>query len=137
MTTRQHVAAFVATASVFTVLDIVWIVTVMQPMFRDALGPLIRTEIVAWAGALFYVIYLIGVFAFAVKPSQRIGNAWVAAGRGALLGLIAYGTYELTNYATLKDWPLKIVLIDMSWGVCMTAVAAATGAKAARMFAKL
>ena len=136
MNTSHYAMAFAGTAIALLLLDITWIVLVMQPLFRGALGALMRAEIAFIPGALFYLLYLIGVVFFAVIPSALSGDVWGAALRGALLGLVAYGTYELTNYSTLKDWPIKIVLIDMAWGVCMTAASAAMGVAAVRIFAR-
>ena len=83
---------------------------------------------------LFYVTYTIGIVVFAVSPEFASGR-WAAAGiRGAFLGLFGYGVYDLTNQATLRDWPLAVTMADLIWGTLLTAVAATGGLLAARAF---
>jgi uncharacterized membrane protein len=82
---------------------------------------------VIWAAVLFYVLYLLGVVVLAVLPAVD-GGGWMAAARtGAVLGLVAYATYDLTNQATLRDWPVQITVLDLIWGTFVTTVAATAG----------
>ena len=81
---------------------------------------------------MFYLLYVAGLLVFAILPGLRARRGRTAAALGALLGLLAYGTYDLSNYATLRDWPLTLTLIDMGWGAVLSAVSAAAGYLAAR-----
>jgi uncharacterized membrane protein len=80
--------------------------------------------------AVFYAIYVVGIVVFAVAPALSSGRWTTAAGMGALLGLVAYATYDLTNQATLRDWPLSVTIADLCWGTFVTAVAASAGCAA-------
>jgi uncharacterized membrane protein len=76
------------------------------------------------AAILFYLLYAVGIWFFAVEPAIQNADPGEAARRGAFLGLLAYGTYDLTNMATLKNWPLILTVVDMVWGAVMTAAVA-------------
>ena len=80
---------------------------------------------------LFYLLYVAGLLVFAILPGLRARRGRTAAALGALLGLLAYGTYDLSNYATLRDWPLGLTAIDMTWGAVLSAVSATAGYLAA------
>jgi uncharacterized membrane protein len=88
------------------------------------------------AAVAFYLIYILGILFFAVRPALAAGDWRTAALNGALCGFFAYATYNLTNLATLKVWSLKVSLIDMAWGTLLTGVAASAGALAAIKIAK-
>jgi uncharacterized membrane protein len=120
-------AATLASLVTLLALDLTWLGLVARSLYDEALGPLKRPTVFAPAAALFYVFYLAVVVGFAVLGTR--GPA-AAARRGALVGLIAYGTYELTNWAVLKDWPAVLVPVDIAWGVLLTAAVAGAGSLA-------
>ena len=94
-------------------------------LYRPALGHWMQEPFAVGPALAFYAIYFVGVVVFAVAPALA-GRRWrVAFGLGALLGLVAYATYDLTNQATLKDWPWHVTLADLVWGTMVTAVSAA------------
>ncbi|MBS0560442.1 MAG: DUF2177 family protein [Proteobacteria bacterium] len=124
--------AGVAALVVFLALDTVWISQVALPQFRAAFGDALLFRPVP--GLLFYVLYIVGIVFFAIRPAMETGRWTTALGHGALLGLIAYGTYDLTNYATLKPYTLVLTLSDMAWGAVVTGAAAAAGFAIARRF---
>ncbi|MDE2370705.1 MAG: DUF2177 family protein [Burkholderiales bacterium] len=128
----RWVAAVAATVCSFLALDALWLSTMSARLYRPALGPLLAAAPDWIAAAAFYPLYLAGVVVFAVAPALRGGRRRDAAARGAFLGLVAYATYDLTNQATLRDWPWAVTLADLAWGMCATAIAAAVGATAAR-----
>lgn len=130
----RHLAAYAAAAAVFLGLDFVWLGVVARTTYRSWIGPLMRDEIHVAAAVLFYLVYVVGVLIFAVAPALKGGSWQTAALYGALFGFFAYGTYELTNYATLKDWPFAMVVVDMAWGTALSAAAATAGYAAARQF---
>jgi uncharacterized membrane protein len=99
-------------------------------VFLHAIGHLMAAEPYLPAAALFYLLFplFLAWFAFVEAPDRD--SAWSVAGRGALFGLVTYGTYELTNWATLRDWPGTIVLVDLGWGTALCAVSAAAASVA-------
>ncbi len=126
----RPVLAYAVMALSFVCGDAVWL-TLSGPYYRSVLKLLLGDTVVVAPAILFYVIYLIGVGVFCVAPS--LGRGWRAAiWRGALFGFVAYATYDLTNYATLKGWTLQITLMDLAWGSFLTAVATTLGAIAGR-----
>ena len=105
-------------------IDAVWLSVIANKLYKSQLGPLLLEKPNMVAAVLFYVIFVVGIVVFAVLPAVSAGDWKVALGYGALLGLVTYATYDLTNLATLKGFPLKIVIIDMLWGTVLTATVA-------------
>ena len=126
--------AYAAAAVVFLGLDFVWLGLVARSTYRSWIGELMRDEINLTAAVLFYLVYVVGLVFFAVGPALKGGSWQTAAVYGGLFGFFAYGTYELTNFATLKDWPIAMVVVDMAWGTALSAIAATAGFAAARQF---
>jgi uncharacterized membrane protein len=116
---RRLALAYLVTALVFLAMDAVWLTQTTTPLYRPAIGHLMATTIDWTAVALFYPLYFTGLMFFAVAPAQR---PVVALARGALLGLLAYGTYDLTNQAALQGWPWSLTLIDLAWGGIVSGV---------------
>ncbi|MDQ6628592.1 MAG: DUF2177 family protein [Pseudomonadota bacterium] len=129
MTTKQVLIAYPATAVVFLALDAVWLTTMADRLYRPALGRLMLERFEVAPALAFYAIYIAGAIAFAVLPGLESRRWTVALGFGALLGLVAYATYDLTNQATLRDWPWRVTAADLCWGTVVTAVAAAAGCR--------
>ena len=120
--------AFVASLVAMAVIDGVWLGAVARTFYRRHLGFLMADRPNWTAAVAFYLIYVLGVTVFAVLPGMDAGSVWDAAWRGALFGLVAYATYDLTNAATLKGWPNIVTVVDMAWGTVLTAlVASAAG----------
>ena len=107
---RASPLAYAITLVVFLALDAVWLLTMYERLYRPAIGHLLRDGFAIAPAVAFYALYILGVVVFAVLPGQASGRASVAAARGALFGLIAYATYDLTNQATLRDWPWHVTL---------------------------
>lgn len=119
--------AYLGALVTFLILDAIWLGLIMKNRYTSQLAHLMR-ENPNWAAAgIFYLVYLAGVVFLAVRPALAAGSGSLALLYGAVLGLLAYGTYEMTNYATLRDWPLGIVAMDILWGTLLTAVAAWAG----------
>ncbi|MCX7306538.1 MAG: DUF2177 family protein [Afipia sp.] len=132
----RFITAYAATAAVFLAADFIWLTRTIG-FYRSALGDLLadRPNLVA-AGAL-YSIYFVGIVVFAVLPSVKTGS-WISAVLlGALLGLVSFSTYDLTNLATLSRWPLNVVIVDMIWGTFVTALASLAGFVAIQTFAPI
>jgi uncharacterized membrane protein len=105
--------------------DALWLRYFAPAVFRPTLGSILLED-PRWAAVIvFYLVYPIGVLVFAVSPALRTGSIWTALLYGALFGLFAYGTYDMTNFATLKAWTLPLALMDTAWGVFLTGAAAA------------
>lgn len=122
-----YVVAYVAATVIFLGLDYLWLSRVAIGFYRSHIGDLLLAQPNFMAAGLFYLFYIAGIVYFAVAPALNNGTWMTAAMAGALLGLLAYGTYDMTNLATLKGWSLTISLVDMAWGTFLTA-SAATGA---------
>lgn len=121
---RQVAAALLGTATTFLALDLAWLGFVASDLYARALGDLLRPDAYLPAAALFYAFYVAVTVGWAVLGARSKGNA---ARRGAGLGFVAYATYDLTNWAVLRDWPAILVPIDLAWGVFLTALAALAG----------
>lgn len=117
---RHVFLAFIATAICFSALDFIWLGTVAFDFYQSEIGPLLLAEPNWNAGLAFYFMYLLGITYFAVLPSVRTGAVWKGLVNGALFGLMAYGTYDLTNMATLSGWSWTVVAVDMAWGAFAT-----------------
>ncbi len=116
------VLALVVAAVTMGVLDGVWLAVVAKSFYRSQLAPILRPKFDGVAAGVFYLLYVVGIVALAVGPADSVANA---AARGALLGLVAYGTYDLTNRATIEPFPWRLALADMAWGTALTAAVAA------------
>jgi uncharacterized membrane protein len=111
---------YLLTIPVFFAIDIIWLGLIARGFYRNNLGHLLRTN-VNWAAAIiFYLLYILGILIFAVMPALENNSLLQAMILGGLFGFFAYATYDLTNLATLKNWPVKVVVVDMVWGVVLT-----------------
>ncbi len=113
---------YVATIVPLAVLDALWLLVLAKGFYADRMGFLFQKSINLAPVAAFYPLYALAVLLLVVMPAVTHG-AWVEAlWRGALLGLAAYGAYDLTNHATIANWPVSVTIVDMLWGVCVTAI---------------
>ena len=126
--------AFMATGLAFGVLDGVWLGLVGLPFYMEAIGSIMQFPPRLVAAGLFYVGYVAGLVYFVVLPAGQHGSVGRGLTRGALLGALAYGTYDLTNLATLTAFTWKLAAIDMAWGTFASALSAAAGTAAAKRF---
>jgi uncharacterized membrane protein len=105
---------------VFFAIDMVWLGFVARGFYRDKLGFIISDKVNWPAAVIFYLIYIAGILFFAVLPALKEGNWQLALLNGAVLGGLCYATYDLTNMATISQWPLIVVLVDIAWGIVLT-----------------
>jgi uncharacterized membrane protein len=124
---KTYGIAYLATGLVFLLLDAIWLSLATNRLYRPLLGPMLIEGFNLTPAVLFYLIYVAGIVFFAVTPALSADRWGVALGSGALLGLLAYATYDLTNQATLRGWPMMITLVDMCWGTIATTTAATAG----------
>lgn len=126
----KWMSAYLAAGAAFVVLDMAWLKLMTPPVYRPAIGHLLAGQFNTGAAIAFYIVYIAGLVAFGVKPGFDARSLATAALWGAAFGFAAYATYDLTNMATLKDWPLKLTLIDMAWGTAASAAASVAGCAA-------
>lgn len=119
MTLKQTILLYLVTFVVFFLIDMVWLGVAARGFYRKHLGPMLNPKVNWLAVVLFYALFIVGLLVFAVKPAILHGTPVKALLLGALLGLISYATYDLTNLATLKDWPLVVTIIDLIWGTVL------------------
>jgi uncharacterized membrane protein len=115
---------YVVTLLIFFAIDLVWLGVVAKNFYRQHIGHLMGAEVNWGAALLFYAVYIAGIVFFAIKPAFEAGSAARALASGALFGFIAYATYDLTNQATMRDWPVLVTVIDLIWGTVLTATVA-------------
>ena len=123
----NYIIAYIATMVVFFAIDIVWITKVARGVYFKNLGHLLAKNMAFGPIALFYIMYIAGIVYFGIRPAIATGAVSTAFINGALFGFFCYATYEFTNYATLKDWPVKVLVIDTIWGTVLTGTCAAAG----------
>jgi uncharacterized membrane protein len=132
MNLGKMAALYGITAAAFFALDFVWLSTATSRIYKPMLGDLLAEKPQLAVAAVFYLIYVVGILVFAVLPGLQDGAVLGALWRGALFGLLAYATYDLTNMSTLRDWPWQISVIDMVWGTTLNGLVAAAGFYAGR-----
>lgn len=128
------VVLYFATLIPFLLIDIAFLRTVMLPLFERNVGPLMADDVKIGVAAAFYLFYVAGIVYFAVYPGMKAGSVGIVVFNGALLGLLAYGTYEATNMATLRGWSWTMVITDVTWGAVLSATSAYLGFMIARGF---
>ena len=127
MTFPKIILSYLLTTVVFFAIDMVWLGFVAKNIYQKYLGALL-SETVNWAAAIiFYLIFIVGIFIFVINPAIEKQSVIRAIVLGTIFGFIAYATYDLTNYATLKGFPVNIVFIDLAWGAVLTALVSTAG----------
>ncbi|MDM0044501.1 DUF2177 family protein [Variovorax dokdonensis] len=122
---RTFALAWILAAVIFLALDAVWLSLMTPRLYQPIIGPLLRQPFDMWAAGFFYVVYISGMVALAISPAFDLKSVGAGAARGAMLGFVAYATYDLTNQATLQGWSWKITLADLAWGTSATGAASA------------
>ena len=124
----RTLVAYIATGVAFAMIDSIWLRSMYTRLYQPEIGEMLMRGM-RWGPAVaFYLLYIAGMLIFAVNPALASGRWQTALVQGALLGFFCYMTYDLTNYATLKVWSLKVTVLDMIWGTFLTGSAAAVGA---------
>ena len=118
---RQHLISYAAALLALLALDALWLGVIAADWYQQAIGHLMAAQVNVAAAALFYALFPVGIVVFAASPSRDLRQA---ARLGGFLGLLCYATYDLTNMATLKGWPLGITVADLVWGTIVGAVSA-------------
>lgn len=129
----KYLILYAACALIFFPLDFIWLSTMGKGFYQRELGGLLLERPNLVIAGLFYLAYLVGVVALVAAPSE--GDVMRALLMGAVLGFVAYGTYDLTNLSTVKGFTPMVAVVDMAWGTALTAVTAAGGVWVSRFFA--
>lgn len=107
---------------VFFIIDMIWLGLVAKNFYQNQIGFLMKSNINWVAAIIFYLLFIVGLVLFVISPAIE-KNSWTQALLfGALFGLITYATYDLTNLATIKDWPILVTMVDLMWGATLGAL---------------
>ncbi len=123
----KFIMSYVLTAVVFFAVDMLWLGFLAKDLYQKYLGSFLSDKVNWTAAIIFYLLFIVGIFIFAIYPAVQKDSPWQAILLGALFGFFTYATYDLTNLATLKDWPIRIVFIDITWGAVLTAIVSIAG----------
>ncbi|MET0171849.1 DUF2177 family protein [Agrobacterium vaccinii] len=124
---KKRAVAYISTLIVFVAIDFVWLSVMANVLYRPALGDMLATEFRLAPAILFYLMYAAGLTFFAVRPGLVTAKFGTSFLYGGLLGFMAYGTYDLTNQATLANWSTTLTVADLIWGSTLSAVSAVAG----------
>ncbi len=116
MTTKQMLITYLIALAIFFLIDMIWLGVVARGFYRRHLLPVLSPKVNWGAALLFYFLFIVGLLVFVIKPALIAGEPLRALFFGALFGLISYATYDLSNLATLKDWPIVVTVVDLIWG---------------------
>jgi uncharacterized membrane protein len=119
-----YIVAWIVSALAFLGIDAIWLTTMTPRLYKPLIGELMRPSPDMGAAGAFYVIYVSAIVFFAVAPGLEKASMAKALLNGAILGFVAYATYDLSNQATLRIWDLRLTLADMAWGTFARAIAA-------------
>ena len=115
------ISATLISALIFLIIDVIWLSFSVKSFYRPNIGHLLLETPIMWAAILFYLIYVIGLAVVIIEPSLDYQNTQKFLIKAFMFGLVAYGTYNLTNMATIKGWSPNVVFVDMMWGGSLTA----------------
>lgn len=127
MDMKSIIFSYLLTFLVFLMVDMLWLGVIAKNIYQKYLGSFLSDSVNWTAAFIFYFIYVVGISIFAIYPAVNKGSVYSAILMGALFGFFTYATYDLTNLATLKDWPLPIVIIDITWGSVLGAIVSFSG----------
>lgn len=122
-----YIKLYAATLIVFFAIDMLWLGLVARSFYQQHLGFLMAPSTNWVAAVIFYLLFILGILFFVVVPGLKEDSLSATLLRAALYGLITYATYDLTNLATVKDWPLVLTLVDMAWGTFLSTVVSLAG----------
>ena len=108
------------TALIFLIIDVIWLSFAVKSFYRPNIGHLLLDKPIIWAAAMFYIIYVFGLAIVIIEPSLDYQNTQMFLFKAFMFGVVAYGTYNLTNMATIKGWSPNVVFVDMIWGGSLT-----------------
>jgi uncharacterized membrane protein len=118
--TTYYLKLYLATLIAFFVIDMLWLGLVARTFYRKYLGFIMSPNPNWLAAIIFYLLFIVGILVFVVLPGLESGSLQSTLLRAALFGLITYATYDLTNLATVKDWPIIVTVVDLAWGTVLS-----------------
>lgn len=121
------IISYLLTTIVFFAVDMLWLGLIAKKFYNKYLGSFLAEQVNWTAAIIFYLLFIAGIFVFVILPAVEKNSMMRAIAYGAMFGFITYATYDLTNLATLKDWPLTIVIVDIAWGSVLTAIVGVSG----------
>ena len=127
MNIKSILISYLLTFVVFLMVDMLWLGVIAKNIYQKYLGGFLADNVNWTAAVIFYLIFVVGISIFAIYPAVNKGSVFNAIIMGALFGFFTYATYDLTNLATLKGWPLTIVFIDILWGTTLSAIVSFSG----------
>lgn len=131
---KTYATAYIVAAIVFLVVDSIWLSTMADRLYRPVMGDMLAPKFRLVPAIVFYVLFIAGLTFLAIRPGLLAQSVWTGVIHGAVLGFIAYATYDLTNQATLKNWSTSLTVADLIWGTFLSAIAAGAGTWAALRF---
>lgn len=117
----MFIKLFIIALPVFFAIDMVWLGLVAKDFYRGQIGTLMKSDLNWTAALIFYLIFIVGLVVFVISPAVEKGSWTHALLFGALFGIVCYATYDLTNLAVAKDWPLLVTIVDLVWGAVLAA----------------
>ena len=117
--------SFLFASIIFLIVDILWLLVTVKSFYRRNLGSLLTDKPVMWASILFYLVYMIGLTILVLQPALDYRSIYKTFWLGIVFGVVAYGTYNLTNMATIKNWSVNVVVVVMIWGGILTGISSA------------
>jgi uncharacterized membrane protein len=127
MNIKSVIFSYLLTLVIFLAVDMLWLGVISKDLYHKYLGDFITDKVNWTAAIIFYLIFIVGISIFSIYPSVTKDSAFNAILTGALFGIFTYATYDLTNLATIKGWPLTIVFIDILWGAVLSAIVSFSG----------
>jgi len=112
---------------IFLIIDVLWLSISVKLFYRPQIGLLLNEKPIFWAAILFYLVYIFGIAILIIQPSLNNDSMSQSFWTGLILGVVAYGTYNLTNMATIKNWSVYVVVVDMAWGGFLTGFSSSLG----------
>jgi uncharacterized membrane protein len=117
----MFIKLFLTALPVFFIIDMIWLVLVAKNFYQKQIGFLLKPDVTWYAAIIFYLLFIAGLVTFVITPAIEKHTWTHALLYGALFGLITYSTYDLTNLATMKNWPLLVTIVDLVWGMVLSA----------------
>jgi uncharacterized membrane protein len=122
-----YIKLYFATLVVFFAVDMVWLGLVASSFYKKHLGYLMAPAVNWLAAIIFYLLFILGILVFVVLPGVKENSLLNTILRAALFGLITYATYDLTNLATIRQWPMAVTLVDLAWGIVLSSIVSIAG----------
>jgi len=123
----RYLKLYLVSLTAFLVIDMLWLGLVARSFYQQQLGFIMAPSVNWFAAAIFYLLFIVGILFFVVVPGLESGSLKTTLLRAALFGLITYATYDLTNLATLKDWPVLLTVVDLIWGTVLSVLVSSVG----------